>query len=68
MLEEKINKDYIQAMKDRDTVKSSTLNFLKSQLKYVRIEKRVEKLEDMDIIPTIKKPPIKEKSFLVVNA
>ena len=55
MLEEKINKDYIQAMKDRDAIKSSTLNFLKSQLKYVRIEKKTEKLEDVDIIPTIKK-------------
>lgn len=55
MLEEKINKDYIQAMKDRDAIKSSTLSFLKSQLKYVRIEKKTEKLEDADIIATIKK-------------
>ena len=55
MIEEKINKDYIQAMKDRDTIKSSTLSFLKSQLKYVRMEKKTEKVEDVDIIATIKK-------------
>ena len=55
MLEDQLNKDYIQAMKDRDSLKSSTLSFLKSQLKYVRIEKKVEKLEDADIIATIKK-------------
>ncbi len=55
MLEEKISQDYITAMKARDQVKSSTLNFLRSQLKYVIIEKKVKTLEDADVIAIIKK-------------
>ena len=55
MLEQKINKDYIDAMKARDRVKSSTLNFLKSQLKYVLIEKKAAQLPDIDVITVIKK-------------
>ncbi len=55
MLEEQLQKDYIQAMKDRDTVKSSTVNFLRAQLKNVRIEKRSETLEDKDVVAVIKK-------------
>ena len=55
MLEEKINKDYIQAMKDRDTLRSSTLNFLRAQLKNVHIDKKVQVLEDTEVIAVIKK-------------
>lgn len=55
MLEEQLQKDYIQAMKDRDTVKASTVNFLRAQLKNVRIEKRSETLEDKDVVVVIKK-------------
>ena len=55
MLEDQLQKDYIQAMKDRDAVKSSTVNFLRAQLKNVRIEKRSEALEDKDVIAVIKK-------------
>jgi len=55
MLEEQIQKDYIQAMKDKDKIKSSTLSFLKAQLKNVIIEKKAEKLEDQDVITVIKK-------------
>ena len=55
MLEEKIASDYKQAMKDKDTVKSSTISFLRSQLKYVLIEKKAEKLADPDVIAVIKK-------------
>ena len=54
-LEEQIAKDYIQAMKDRDTVKSGTLNFLRSQLKYAIIEKKVKELPDTDTVAVIKK-------------
>lgn len=54
-LEEQIQKDYISAMKARDTIRSSALNFLRSQLKYVLIDKRAEKLEDADVIQVIKK-------------
>lgn len=55
MLEEQFQKDYFQAMKDRDTVKASTVNFLRAQLKNVRIEKRSEALEDKDVVVVIKK-------------
>lgn len=55
MLEDQLQKDYIQAMKDRDTVKSSTVNFLRAQLKNVLIEKRAETLEDKDVVAVIKK-------------
>jgi len=55
MLEEKINQDYIQAMKSRDALRSSTLNFLRAQIKNVRIDKRAEKLEEGDVISVIKK-------------
>ncbi|MBF0532721.1 MAG: GatB/YqeY domain-containing protein [Candidatus Omnitrophica bacterium] len=55
MLEEKIKTDYVTALKAKETLKSSALSFLRSQLKYVMIEKRVEKLEDPDVITVIKK-------------
>ena len=55
MLEDQLQKDYIQAMKDRDAVKSSTVNFLRAQIKNVRIEKRSETLEDKDVVTVIKK-------------
>jgi len=55
MLEEQINKDYIQAMKAKDTAKSSTLNFLRAQLKNVSIEKKADQLEDVDVIAVLKK-------------
>src|SRR3989338_5069988 len=54
-LQDKIGQDYIQAMKDKDASKSSTLSFLRSQIKYVAIEKKTEKLDDMEIIAIIKK-------------
>jgi len=54
-LEDQIQQDYVQAMKARDAVRSSTVNFLRAQLKNVKIDKRVEKLEDADVIQTIKK-------------
>ncbi len=55
MLHDQIGKDYITAMKAKDTVTSQTLNFLRAQLKNVVIEKKVEKLEDADVITVIKK-------------
>ena len=54
MLEAKLAQDYVQAMKNKNTVKSATLSFLRSQLKYVLIEKRTEKLEDADVEAVIK--------------
>lgn len=55
MLEEQLQKDYVQAMKDRDALKSSTVNFLRAQLKNVRIDKGNTALEDKDVIAVIKK-------------
>lgn len=55
MLEQKISADYIQAMKNKDTVKSSALSFLRAQIKNLIIEKRTDKLEDADVIVIIKK-------------
>jgi len=54
-LEEKITQDYVQAMKGRDTLRSSTLNFLRAQIKNVKIDQRVEKIADADVITVIKK-------------
>ncbi len=54
-LEEQIMNDYKQAMKDKDATKSSTLSFLRSQMKYVLIEKKTDKLADADIVTVIKK-------------
>lgn len=55
MLEDKLLSDYKEAMKNKDALKSSTLSFLRSQLKNIAIEKRKEKLDDSDVIATIKK-------------
>ena len=55
MLEEKINKDYIESMKARDQVRSLTLNFLRAQLKNIHIDKKLDELPDLDVIAVIKK-------------
>ena len=54
-LDEKINQEYIQAMKDKNSFKSSTLSFLRAQIKYLKIDKKVEKVEDADVVSVIKK-------------
>lgn len=55
MLEDKIMQDYKQAMKDKDSVKSSVLSFLRSAMKNSAIEKKKEKLDDDEVIAVIKK-------------
>lgn len=55
MLEQKISKDYIQAMKDKDKLKSSTLNFLRAQIKNILIDQKKDSLEDSEVIAVIKK-------------
>ena len=55
MLDQKISQDYVTAMKARDQVRSATLNFLRAQIKNVRIEKREETVSDADVIGVIKK-------------
>ena len=54
-LEDKISQDYVQAMKDRDSGRSSTLSFLRAQIKNLKIDKRVEKVADEDVIVVLKK-------------
>ena len=54
-LEQQIDKDYIQAMKNRDSGRSSALSFLRSQIKYARIELKTEHVPDQDVIAVVKK-------------
>ncbi len=54
-LEEKINQDYIQAMKARDSFTSSVVSFLRAQIKNVKVDKRVEQVSDEDVISVVKK-------------
>jgi uncharacterized protein YqeY len=55
MLIEKILQDYQAALKQRDTIRASILNFLRSEMNYYAIEKKKDKLDDQDIIVVIKK-------------
>ncbi len=55
MLEEKIYNDYKEAMKNRDTLKSSLLSFLRAAMMNVAIEKKKKNLDDNDVIAVIKK-------------
>lgn len=50
-----INKDYIQAMKDRDTPRSAALNYLRAMIKQVKVDKRLEAIDDNEVIAVIKK-------------
>ena len=55
MLEGKIFNDYKEAMKNKDTVKSSTLSFLRAEVINVAIEKKEKALDDNGVIVVIKK-------------
>jgi len=55
MLEEKIFNDYKEAMKNRDTLKSSVLSFLRAAMMNLAIEKKKKNLDDNDAIAVIKK-------------
>jgi uncharacterized protein len=55
MLEEKIFNDYKEAMKNRDTLKSSVLSFLRAAMINAAIEKKKNNLEDNEAIAVIKK-------------
>ncbi len=55
MLEDQLLSDYKKAMIEKDSAKSSTISFLRSQIKYALIEKKVEKLADADVAVVIKK-------------
>lgn len=55
MLEEKILNDYKQAMKAKDTLKSSVLSYLRAEIINVAIAKKKKTLEDNDCLTVIKK-------------
>jgi len=54
-LEEKVMADFKEAMKTKDQMRTQTISFLRSEMKYCAIEKKAEKLEDADVIGVIKK-------------
>jgi len=55
MLEEKILNDYKDAMKSRDTLKSSVLSFLRADMINQATAKKKAALDDAEIIAVIKK-------------
>ncbi len=55
MLEDKIKNDYIGAMKAKNSFRSSTLSFLRAQLKNHLINNQLDKLEDQAVIAVLKK-------------
>ena len=55
MLEDRILNDFKDAMKQKDSLKVSTLSFLRGQLGYAALEKKKDKLDDIDCISVIKK-------------
>ncbi len=54
-ISEKIDSDLKEAMKQRDTIKISTLRMLRAAIKNLAIEKRTESLEDGDVLQIISK-------------
>lgn len=55
MLEEKILNDYKSAMKGKDTLKSSVLNFLRAQIMNEAIARKKKALDEAEVIAVIKK-------------
>ena len=54
-LEEKILNDYKEAMKAKDTLKSSVLSFLRADMMNLAIAKKKAKLDDSEAVSIIKK-------------
>jgi len=55
MLQEKINKDYIAAMKQKEAQRAGALSFLRAQLKNFMIAQKTDELKDEDVISVIRK-------------
>ena len=55
MLVEKIFDDYKEAMKARDTLKSSVLSFLRADMLNLATAKKKDKLDDLEIVTVIRK-------------
>jgi uncharacterized protein len=54
-IEAQINKDYIQAMKDKASERSAALNYLRAMIKQVKVDKRLEVVADDEVVAVIKK-------------
>ncbi|HAJ57830.1 MAG TPA: aspartyl-tRNA amidotransferase [Candidatus Omnitrophica bacterium] len=54
-LEERIAGDYKESMKARDGVRTQTISFLRSELKYFGIDKKKDKLEDGEVVQVLRK-------------
>ena len=55
MLKDKIDKDLIEAQKEKDAVSTTTLRFLKSDIQNYMIEKKLTELKDEDILPIVQR-------------
>lgn len=55
MLEEKILSDYKEALKSRDTLKTSVLSFLRAELLNAAIAQKKNKLDDPDVLSVVKR-------------
>ena len=55
MFEEKILADYQKALKERDSLKSSVLSFLRADLMNGAVAKKKNKLDDPEVVAVIKK-------------
>lgn len=54
-MENRILNEYKAAMKNRDTLKSSVLSFLRAEMINVAVAKKKDKLDDNEVISVIKK-------------
>lgn len=55
MLEERLVVDFKESMKQKDSIRTATLSFLRAQLKNIAIEKKKDTLNDSDVVAVIKK-------------
>ena len=55
MLEDRIINDYKEAMKARDSLKSSVLSFLRADMLNLATAKKKDKLDDAEIVTVIRK-------------
>jgi hypothetical protein len=55
MLEDKIYKDYVEALKARNKQKSDFLSFIRAELKNGAIELKKDKLDDNEVLSALKK-------------
>ena len=55
MLEEKILNDYKEAMKARDSLRSSVLSFLRADMMNTAVSKKKNSLDDTEVVSVIKK-------------